>query len=331
MSFDKEIKRILKDFPQKINEEVILEVYKYQYKYNTVYKEYADAINRSPSSVHAIHSIPFLPITLFKTHRVETKEKNSTIDTDLVFYSSGTTSSNRSSHYVRDPEFYKIRSRQIFESYYGSLENTIILAVLPSYEENSSSSLVFMIQHFIACTKHVASGFYSFDIKKIKDTLQALKKEHKKVLVWGVSYALLDWAEGEEESYSDVIFLETGGMKGRRKELSRAELHQQLMKGFGVSTIHSEYGMTELLSQAYSKGNGHYEFREGLIPVLREINDPFTILQKGSGGLNIIDLANIDSCCFIETQDVGRITTDVFEIIGRIDASDIRGCNLLYI
>ena len=330
MSFDTEIKGILLDTPDTINEDLILEVYKYQYTFNTIYKEYSDTVKKSPEFVKTIQDIPFLPISFFKNHLIETgRVKTNT--SKLVFYSSGTTSSNRSAHYVSDPEFYKQRSQQIFEKYYGSLSDYIILAVLPSYEENKSSSLIFMIQHFITVTNNKASGFYSFDTKKIKEMLAELKQEYKKILIWGVSYALLDWADQETEIYSDIIFLETGGMKGRKKELSRPELHAQLKKGFGVKQIHSEYGMTELLSQAYSLGEGTYQFPAGFIPILRETNDPFQHIIKGSGGMNLIDLANIDSCCFIESQDIGRITDLTFEILGRIDSSDVRGCNLLYI
>lgn len=331
MSFDKEIKRILLESPQIINEDLLVAVYKYQYDFNTVYKNYADAVHKTPSNVKKAADIPFLPILFYKNHVILTKENPVDFSSCIEFYSSGTTSANRSTHYVADPEFYKIRSQQIFEQYYGRLQDTVIIAVLPSYEENPSSSLIFMMKHFIEQTAHKASGFYAFDIPKIKSVLKELAAEHKKVIVWGVSYALLDWAETETEAYANVLFLETGGMKGRRKELTRAELHAQLCSGFGVSEIHSEYGMTELLSQAYSLGAGVYKFPDGFKPVLREINDPFGRILQGSGGINIIDLANINACCFIETQDVGRINGADFEILGRIDSSDLRGCNLLYV
>jgi hypothetical protein len=331
MSFDKEIKRILSESPQIINDDLIIEVYKYQYRFNPVYKEYADAIHKKPSRIGRVEDIPFLPISFYKNHVIKTLNESVDFSREIQFYSSGTTSANRSTHFVADPEFYKIRSQQIFEQYYGSLKDVVIIAVLPSYEENPSSSLIFMMKHFIEQTEHESSGFYAFDIPKIKSILKELSADTKKVIVWGVSYALLDWAERETESYGSVIFLETGGMKGRRKELTRAELHQQLCTGFGVSSIHSEYGMTELLSQAYSIGEGVYKFPSGFIPILREINDPFGRILTGSGGLNTIDLANIDACCFIETQDVGRIHEEKFEILGRIDSSDLRGCNLLYV
>jgi len=330
MSFDKEIKRILLESPGIINDDLIIEVYKHQYRFNPVYKEYADAVHKLPSTIRGVEDIPFLPISFYKNHVVKTQDGSVDFSREIQFYSSGTTSANRSTHFVADPEFYKIRSQQIFEQYYGSLKDVVLVAVLPSYEENSSSSLIFMMKHFIEQTAHHASGFYAFDIPKIKSVLKELSAEAKKVIVWGVSYALLDWAEKETESYASMIFLETGGMKGRRKELTRGELHQQLCSGFGVSSIHSEYGMTELLSQAYSAGEGVYKFPSGFIPILREINDPFGRVLTGSGGLNAIDLANIDACCFIETQDVGRISDGEFEILGRIDSSDLRGCNLLY-
>lgn len=330
MSFDKEIKHILLESPRSINDHLLLEVYRYQYAFNSAYKEFADAVHKTPLTVHKVQDIPFLPITFYKNRDVKTQDGNVDFSQAVEFYSSGTTSTNRSTHSVADPAFYKQRSQQIFESYYGSLKDLVIVAVLPSYEENPSSSLIFMMKHFIHETEHDASGFYSFDIPRIKALLRALSSEKKKVLVWGVSYALLDWAETETESYSNILFLETGGMKGRRKELTRAELHAQLCAGFDVTTIHSEYGMTELLSQAYSTGEGLYQFPNGLIPILRQINDPFEKVIQGSGGINLIDLANINACCFIETQDVGRITGDKFEILGRIDTSDMRGCNLLY-
>jgi hypothetical protein len=331
MSFDKEIKHILLESPQSVNDELLIEVYRYQYAFNCVYKEFADAVHRSPEKVQTVRDIPFLPITFYKNKDIKTQDGSVDFSNAVSFYSSGTTSLNRSTHCVADPQFYKYRSQQIFESYYGSLKDFVIVAVLPSYEENPSSSLIFMMKHFIHETGHDASGFYSFDIPRIKMLLQSLSGENKKILVWGVSYALLDWAENETESYSDIFFLETGGMKGRRKELTRAELHKQLCNGFGVKNIHSEYGMTELLSQAYSTGEGLYQFPLGLIPFLRQINDPFGHVIQGSGGINLIDLANINACCFIETQDVGRITGEKFEILGRIDTSDMRGCNLLYV
>jgi len=331
MSFDKEIKRILLESPHNINDELLLEVYQYQYGFNSVYKEFADAVHKSPVFVKKASQIPFLPISFYKKHHIITQDGSVDFSKEIEFYSSGTTSQNRSTHFVADGEFYKIRSQQIFETYYGALQDVIILAVLPSYEENPSSSLIFMLKHFIEETKHPASGFYAFDIALIKARLQELSSENKKVVVWGVSYALLDWAEKETESFSNCIFLETGGMKGRRKELTRKELHTELMKGFNVMKIHSEYGMTELLSQAYSLGDGIYQFPAGFTPFLREINDPFGRIEQGSGGINVIDLANINASSFIETQDVGRINSGNFEILGRIDASDMRGCNLLYI
>lgn len=331
MSFDKEIKRILLESPQIINDDLLLEVYQYQYTFNFVYKEFADAVHKSPDLVKKVSQIPFLPISLYKNHSIKTQDGSVDFSKEIQFYSSGTTSQNRSTHYVADGEFYKIRSQQIFETYYGALKDVVIVAVLPSYEENPSSSLIFMLKHFIAETKHPASGFYSFDIPSIKSRLKELSSENKKIIVWGVSYALLDWAETETELFSHCIFLETGGMKGRRKELTRKELHAELMNGFGVAEIHSEYGMTELLSQAYSMGEGVYQFPEGFLPFLREINDPFGRITTGSGGMNIIDIANINACCFIETQDVGRIHDGKFEILGRIDSSDLRGCNLLYV
>jgi hypothetical protein len=330
MSFDKEIKHILLESPQEVNEALLIEVYRYQYAFNSVYKLFADAVQKSPANVHELGDIPFLPISFYKNHSVITQDGSVDFSKAVEFYSSGTTSLNRSTHIVADTAFYKQRSQQIFESYYGPLNDVVILAVLPSYQDNASSSLIFMLQYFIEQTNHAASKFYAFDTATIKAALKDLKYEQKKVIVWGVSYVLLDWAEEETEAYPNVVFLETGGMKGRRKELTRKELHTQLCTGFGVSTIHSEYGMTELLSQAYSYGDGVYQFPKGFIPILRQINDPFGKVISGSGGINLIDLANINACCFIETQDVGRISEARFEILGRIDSSELRGCNLLY-
>lgn len=305
-----------------------LNVFKYQFENNRVYRSFCDLINKHPSDVNTIQNIPFLPIQFFKTHRVISNE---TQEIQTTFSSSGTTGSVTSKHYVSDLTIYKESFFKGFHDFYGSIEEYTVLALLPSYLEREGSSLVFMVNDLISKSNNPESGFYLNNLSQLKDTLIRLDTEGKKTLLIGVSFALLDLIEAHSFQLKNTIVMETGGMKGRRKELIRFELHKLLKKGFGVDYIHSEYGMTELLSQAYSKGNGIFNCPKWMHVLTRDTEDPLTIQENGkTGGINIIDLANINSCAFIATQDLGKIHTNKsFEIIGRFDNSDIRGCNLM--
>ncbi|WKV11853.1 acyl transferase [Marivirga harenae] len=331
-----ERERFLKQFDAlnvKNFQDFALNLFHYQSKYNLVYKKYIQALNIEAQSVKDLSSIPYLPIDFFKKHKVITNADASN-DFEAIFESSGTGSGISSKHYVKELDHYLIHAENIFENEYGKLEDFIILALLPAYLEREGSSLVAMVDDFIKKTKSPESGFYLNNIDELVKKVAALKdlNNGKRIIVWGVSFALLDIAENYEVDFSDCIVMETGGMKGRRKEITREELHRILCTGLKVTKIHSEYGMTELLSQSYSKGNGVFEPSHSMKIMVREVNDPFDIKfhDKRSGGLNVIDLANIDSCAFIETQDVGLVQEDgKFKVLGRFDNSDIRGCNLL--
>jgi hypothetical protein len=310
-----------------------LALFQYQSKYNLVYKKYIDALNINPNSIKDLRSIPFLPIEFFKQHRI-TASSPYISEFDAIFESSGTGSGLTSKHYVSSLDHYLRHAKRIFNHYYGNLEDYIILALLPSYLERKGSSLVAMVDDFIKQTQSSHSGFYLDDLKQLIKKVETLKRQAggKKILIWGVSFALVDLAENYIADFSDCIIMETGGMKGRRKEITREELHKILCDGLNVNTIHSEYGMTELLSQSYSTGKGIFQPPTSMKVLVREVNDPFDIKfsDKRSGGLNVIDLANIDSCAFIETQDVGLVEENGdFQVLGRFDNSDIRGCNLL--
>ena len=304
-----------------------LNVFKYQFENNTVYRSFCDLLYRHPSDVTKIKDIPFLPISFFKSHQV--LSTNNPIQ--KTFTSSGTTGQVTSNHYVTDLNIYEHSFKASFKHFYGNIEDYVVLALLPSYLERDGSSLVYMADHFIKQSKHPESGFYLDDLDALKSTLIALDSKGIKVLLIGVSFALLDLVESHQFQLNNTIIMETGGMKGRRKELIRNELHDALSKGFDVETIHSEYGMTELLSQAYSKGNGVFNCPNWMRVLTRDPEDALSIQKPGkTGGLNIIDLANINSCSFIATQDLGITHADgCFEIIGRFDNSDIRGCNLM--
>jgi len=306
---------------------VALEVFRYQYNHVTVYRDWVDLMKVNPKEVTSIRDIPFLPISAFKTYKISDSQNSP----EIIFESSGTTLSTTSKHLVHDLAFYNQVSKSIFESFYGDLKDYCILALLPSYLERNNSSLVYMVDHFIIVSKHEQSGFYLDNFEALHKQLIRNKKNIVKTLLIGVSFALLDFIEEYSIEFKDLIVMETGGMKGRRKELPREELHKILQKGFGVNAIHSEYGMTELLSQSYSKGNGLF-FPGNTIKILtKEITDPLQTTSIGSSGvINIIDLANVQSCAFIETSDLGKVYNDgSFEILGRIDYSDIRGCNLM--
>jgi phenylacetate-coenzyme A ligase PaaK-like adenylate-forming protein len=304
-----------------------LKIFKHQFENNPVYRSFCDLLYKHPSDVRSINEIPFLPIQFFKSHDV-----SSNINTvEKTFSSSGTTGSITSKHHVTDLNIYKESFTKGFECFYGSIEDYVILALLPSYLEREGSSLIYMVEDFIKTSKHPESGFYLNNLSELNETLTALDKKGKKILLIGVSFALLDLVESYQFQLKNTVIMETGGMKGRRKELVRDELHTILKQGFGVNTIHSEYGMTELLSQAYSKGNGVFECPKWMKILTRDTEDALTILpQQQNGGVNVIDLANVNSCSFIATQDLGKVYPNgTFEIIGRFDNSDIRGCNLM--
>lgn len=304
-----------------------LEVFKHQFKNNKVYRSFCDLINRHPSDVTKVAQIPFLPIEFFKLREV----LSSTEKVEETFTSSGTTGSVTSKHFVTDINFYKQSYLNGFSHFYGNIKEYTVLALLPNYLERNGSSLVFMVDDLIAKSKNSDSGFYLNNLDELAKKIINLDKKGQKILLIGVSFALLDLIEKQQFKLKNTIIMETGGMKGRRKELIRNELHQLLQDGFGVDEIHSEYGMTELLSQAYSKGNGVFETPPWMKILTRDTEDALTILPtEKAGGINIIDLTNYNSCSFIATQDLGKVYQNgTFEIIGRFDNSDIRGCNLM--
>ena len=306
---------------------IALDVFKHQFKNNKVYRSFCDLINKHPSDVTKVEQIPFLPIQFFKTREV----LSSLEEIDEIFTSSGTTGSITSKHFVTDINLYKESYLKGFVHFYGNIEEYAVLALLPNYLERNGSSLVFMVDDLIAKSKNSESGFYLNNIDELAKKLIYLEEKGQKILLIGVSFALLDLIEKHQFNLKNTIVMETGGMKGRRKELIRNELHQLLQKGFGVDEVHSEYGMTELLSQAYSKGSGVFETPPWMKILVRDTEDALTVLPNGkAGGINVIDLANYNSCSFIATQDLGKVhENETFEIIGRFDNSDIRGCNLM--
>lgn len=302
-----------------------IEVFRFQYRNIATYREFCDHLNVKPQEVDSLQKIPFLPIELFKRRSIKTTQES-----QMVFYSSGTTGTHPSRHEVVDLSIYEKSFFRGFERSYGSPTDWAILALLPSYLEREGSSLIYMAQALIDATNNKASGFYLHDHKSLKKQLQLLEAKQQKTLLLGVSYALLDLIQDESFALKHTIVMETGGMKGRRKEMIKSELHQILMDGFSVDRIHSEYGMTELLSQAYSSGGGKYTCPPWMQVLTRDPEDPLCFLEGRSGGINVIDLANINSCAFIATQDLGKRFPDgSFEILGRFDHSDVRGCNLM--
>lgn len=309
-------------------EEEALKVFAYQAENNLVYKQFIQYLKINPNQVQQLEQIPFLPIEFFKNQKIVSQD----FEAQAIFESSGTTGQIRSQHFVKDLDFYQKVSQHIFESFYGNLSDYHILALLPSYLERGSSSLVFMVNDFIQKSQSEYSGFYLDNLEELALTLKKLQSQpEQKVLLIGVTFALLDLAEQYPMNLSNTIVMETGGMKGRRKEMLRAEVHDILKSAFQLEYIHSEYGMTELLSQAYSRKEEVFRSPPWMKVLLREIEDPLQIDSNlKSGVMNIIDLANIDSCAFIATQDLGQmIGENQFKIIGRVDSSDIRGCNLM--
>ena len=304
-----------------------LDIYNFQYENNMVYQNYCNMICEDPTDVNEINKIPFLPISFFKTKKIL-----STDNFEKVFYSSGTTTNSRSKHFISSLKLYQKSFINNFKLNYSDITQYTILALLPNYYENKDSSLIYMIEKLIKLSKSKESGFFLDDYINLSKKLIELdvKKERKTILI-GVPYALLDMIDFNQFQLNNTIIMETGGMKGRRKEMVRTELHEKLKRGFGVSKIHSEYGMTELLSQAYSKGDGIFKTPSWMKVIIRDINDAQNLdFNKKSGAINIIDLANYNSCSFIATDDMGKhVNDDEFELIGRVDNSDIRGCNLL--
>ncbi|SOC79016.1 Acyl-protein synthetase, LuxE [Salinimicrobium sediminis] len=308
-------------------EEKSLQVFEFQYFNNPVYKHFCDLLGRSPAQVDKLEKIPFLPIEFFKSHRITSSEDSE----EIIFTSSGTTGQVKSKHFVTDLAIYEESFRRAFTNFYGSVENYAVLALLPSYLERKGSSLIYMVDDLIKKSKNPASGFYLHDLEALAQKLNELEQKQQKVLLIGVSFALLDLAEKFSLNLKHTVVMETGGMKGRRKEMIRAELHEILKQGLGVENIHSEYGMTELLSQAYAVKNGIFECPPWMKLLIRDPEDALTLLPDGkSGGINVIDLANFNSCSFIATQDLGKnLGAGKTEILGRFDNSDIRGCNLM--
>lgn len=303
------------------------EVFKHQFENNTVYRSFCDLLNIHITDVTEISKVPFLPIGFFKTHKVISSQ-NSIQET---YVSSGTTQNQTSKHYITDVSVYTRSYLSGFRKFYDNIEEYVVLALLPNYLEQKGSSLIYMVDDLIRRTKNSESGFFLKNHQKLAEKLHFLDKNGQKVLLIGVSFALLDLVENYQFQLKNTIVIETGGMKGRRKELIRGELHNLLKEGFGIAEIHSEYGMTELLSQAYSKKNGIFKCPPWMRIMIRDTEDPLSILTNNkTGGINIIDLANYNSCSFIATQDLGKVYNDnSFEVLGRFDHSDIRGCNLM--
>lgn len=308
-------------------EKITLKVFRYQYENNQVYHKFCNLLKKNPTNVKRITDIPFLPIQFFKSNRIVT----GTNSDEKVFTSSGTTGMITSKHHVTDLSVYETSFRQAFSQFYGNIEDYCVLALLPSYLERDGSSLIYMAQDLIEGSQHPDSGFYLNEYQQLAEKLITLDKEGQNVLLIGVTYALLDIIEQFNFQLNNTLIMETGGMKGKRKEMIREELHAILSKGFGVKAIHSEYGMTELLSQAYSLGNGIFECPPWMDILIRDTEDALSpIGYNKTGGINVIDLANFNSCSFIATQDLGKkYENQSFEVLGRFDNSDIRGCNLL--
>lgn len=308
-------------------EEHALAIFKHQSTHCAVYKSYLYHLGVDADQVKQVADIPYLPIAFFKSHEVISETKTP----EIVFSSSGTTGMIQSKHLVTDLKIYRDSFNLAFQQFYGNVSDTCLLALLPSYLEREGSSLIYMVDELLAQSQHPSSGYFLHNHEELFQTLMTLRAKQQKTVLIGVTYALLDFLEAHQLHYPELIVMETGGMKGKRKEMVREELHQVLKAGFGVSAIHSEYGMTELLSQAYSYGEGIFNCPPWMKIVLRDTNDPLSLITgQQTGGINIIDLANVNSCSFLATQDLGRVYADgSFEVLGRFDQADIRGCNLL--
>jgi len=312
-----------------------LEIFGFQYNNNPVYREYCDALGIRNELVTEIHHIPFLPIRFFKSQEVKT----GLFDPQVIFESSGTTGSVNSQHFVRDASLYEASFVDGFESMYGPLRDWCIIGLLPSYLERQQSSLVYMVNEMIRRSTHPHSGFYLDEFAALSAVLRQTEAQGQPTLLIGVTFALLDFAVAFPQHLRHTVIMETGGMKGRRREITRNEVHAILEKAFDTAAIHSEYGMTELLSQAYSKGQGLFQSPPWMRVGVRDETDPFDLkgfdgieTRPVTGAINVIDLANVHSCSFIATDDAGRIHRDgKFEVLGRMDNSDVRGCSLLVI
>lgn len=304
-----------------------LEIFEFQYQNNAVFHQYCDLIRKQPAQIKHFTELPFLPVDFFRTHRIRSVEAEPTI----TFTSSGTSGEMTSRHLLGETGWYEKSFVEGFHHFYGNINDYCILALLPSYLERSGSSLVYMADHLIKASGHPDSGFYLYDFERLQQCLMKLKQSGQKTILLGVTYALLDFSAAFPIDFPELIVMETGGMKGRRREMIREEVHALLCSNFGVQMIHSEYGMTELLSQAYSIGKGIFRTPPWMKILIRDTNDPLTLVPNGkTGGINIIDLANIESCSFVAVQDLGRRYSDgSFEVLGRFDQSQIRGCNLL--
>ena len=318
--------------------ELALEIFRYQYQHNEVYQEYVDALRGSSGEVTTLTQIPFIPIRFFKSHQVKTTD----FDTSVIFESSGTTGSINSRHFIKDPGLYEAGFIKGFEMFYGPVSDWCIIGLLPSYLERKNSSLVYMVNHLIRLSGHAQSGFYLDEFDALLEVLKKQRNSGQKVLLIGVTFGLLDFAESyggrfPAGLFDHTVIMETGGMKGRRREMIRPEVHSVLKDAFQVSSIHSEYGMTELLSQAYSKGEGIFNCPPWMKVLVRDEEDPLMVNEAVTGfrrtlrgALNIIDLANVYSCSFIATDDLGILHHDgSFEVMGRMDNSDLRGCSLM--
>ncbi|MBC7936680.1 MAG: acyl transferase [Rhizobacter sp.] len=314
-------------------ESTALKIFSFQYNHNIIYRQFCDILKIKPADVQRIENIPFLPIQFFKTHQVITGQ----FAPQIVFESSGTTGSVNSRHFVKDTGLYEENFLHGFEKFYGNVAGYCIIGLLPSYLERGSSSLVYMVNHLIKRSGHPLSGFYLYEHEKLQQTLFQNEANGQPAILIGVTYALLDFAEKFPMQLKHTMVMETGGMKGRREELMREEVHQLLQKQLGIKEVHSEYGMTELLSQAYSLGGGIFKPGNSIKILLRTEDDPFDVNASVpadkkfiTGAINIIDLANIYSCSFIATDDMGKLYADgSFEVLGRLDNSDIRGCGLM--
>lgn len=307
-------------------ERIAFEVFLFQYENIPVYRKFCEFLNIEPSQIKELEDIPFLPIQFFKSHEIIANN----VSAETVFTSSGTTGQVSSKHFVADLNIYEKSFSEGFKAMYGNPSEYNILALLPSYLERDGSSLIYMVAHLIEESKSLHSGFYLNEMDALIEKLEYLEQQNEKVILMGVSYALLDLIEFKKFKLKNTLVMETGGMKGRRKEMIKEELHAILKDGFGVEKIHSEYGMTELLSQAYSYGDGIFQTPPWMKILTRDTEDALSYVTGKTGGINVIDLANIHSCAFIATQDLGKVNENgTFEIIGRFDESDIRGCNLM--
>jgi len=312
--------------------EIAISLFRYQYRKNDIYKRFTDSLGISESQVYHPEQIPFLPVSFFKTHKLVAGNYSE----ELIFESSGTSGMETSKHYVVDASCYQESFTRGMQLAYGDLSQYVVFALLPSYLERKNSSLVYMVERILQQSNRQMGGFYLNELGELQQQLQEAQSKGLKIMLFGVTFALLDMAEKFPVNISEAIVIETGGMKGRRDELTRMDLHTQLCKAFGVKKIHSEYGMTELLSQAWSSGDGIFRCPPWMKVMITDTNDPLSFLETGrTGGINIIDLANFHSCSFIATQDLGRVFKDdatdeeSFEVLGRFDNSDIRGCSLL--